>query len=76
VLIEGNPPNIGPGKIVGKALKEEVRSHHHLKKVRRPAEPIGIGSGFGFWFLVFFFFELESESESVLVLVLVFFPSV
>jgi protein transport protein SEC23 len=36
VLIEGGPPNIGPGKVVSTSLKEEIRSHHHLKKENTP----------------------------------------
>jgi protein transport protein SEC23 len=36
IVIEGGPPNIGPGKIVGVPLKEELRSHHHLKKEDTP----------------------------------------
>ena len=33
LVMSGGPVTIGPGLVVSRDLKEEIRSHHHLRQV-------------------------------------------
>jgi len=44
LLMSGGPVTIGPGMIVDRSLKEDIRSHHHLRK--ETAKHVGVATKF------------------------------